>query len=554
MREASRSGSISDSNPGNGAINTPASEHESPMPPMADISPRSHGEKKTHIITAPGGSLSEPLLGDQGEPSSDHAIDIQGDATAQAFVTDIHARVKLPNKISWSHLPGAVFATATTAAGSFLYALGGKQLGIKYEVGGIGINIPQNIYYGLGTAEFFSESYKNFKNVWGRCLAATTLGVAATVPSAVASWKLSDGGWFGYVQTGLTFFGNLPNNIYGMYDAIKRPLDYKNDNPRVRAFLTEKYRQSLPEEYRNILSDADRSIVTTVASYALGFSLGTGLMAAQTGYMCSSSRFLAEVVKNEGAGVALGVLANSPTLLIAFLISGFDLAKDSVELTADIYRHLTGDKSVPLTEGDKKQYAAFATIFAGCAYMAYYSSATSQLLYDGNCPSFGNPLSAILRESSVDGAAVFNQIMTSKAFLKLLSHLKMAYDNNDESRSIYRVRMTDMYLKATGSREDLEEIARTHYPEQIAEWQKVAPVAPATEPAEKTSYFSSVSGFFSRKKPGTGAPPAPPTEVNTSNAAASFLNRFGYGKQAPKTDTTHGQAAPAVLTATALSM
>jgi hypothetical protein len=77
----------------------------------------------------------------------------------------------------------------------------------------------------------------------------------------------------------------------------------------------------------------------------------------------------------------------------------------------------------------------------------------------------------------------------------------MAYDTNrEESRNIYRIRMTDLFLKATGTRAELEDLASIYYPDQIAEWQKKAPVAPAAEPAQKTSYFSSVSSFFSCKK------------------------------------------------------
>jgi hypothetical protein len=306
MAHSHASGSISESTESNGVPHINTAEHAPASPPG----------RSTPVSNDSGSNtLHEPLL---NNPAPSHTIDIQGDQDTIDFVHALHERVKLPERLSWSDLPKAMFAGASAAAGSFLYAMGGKQLGTNYEAGGIGINIPQYVYYGTGAAEFFYDSYKNFKNVWGRCIAATTLGVAATVPSAIACYKFSDGGWFGYLQTGLTFFGNLPLNIYGMYDAIKRPLDYKNDNPRVRAFLIEKHRQSLPEEYRNILADADRSIVTTLAGYTLGLSLGTSLVAGQTGYMCSCSKFMGDLIKNEGAGVALGVLANSPTLLISF--------------------------------------------------------------------------------------------------------------------------------------------------------------------------------------------------------------------------------------------
>jgi hypothetical protein len=126
MREASRSGS----NPDNGVINTTVDEHESSTPLMANKSPS---------------SLNEPLLNDQTEPVPSHSIDIEGDITTVAFAADLYSRVKLPKKISRGHIPKAAFAVITTAAGSFLYAMGGKMLGIKYEVGGIGINIPQNL-------------------------------------------------------------------------------------------------------------------------------------------------------------------------------------------------------------------------------------------------------------------------------------------------------------------------------------------------------------------------------------------------------------------------
>jgi hypothetical protein len=515
---------------------TPHSETHSPASSHLRADATESKMLDTNPVMPPAtGTLDEALLGDQaGIP--EHTIEIIGDQKTEAFFSDLCKSAPLPKKINWGHAPAAAFATVTSAAASYLYALGGKKLGLEYVIGGVTINIPQNMLYGFGTADFIKNSYHNFKQVWGRCLTAIGLGVTATLPSAIASWRLSGGS---YISTGLTFIGNAPNNIYGMYDAIKRPLDYKDDNPKLRKFLLDEFRNSLPEEYRNILMD-ERATATIVAGNLLGLGLGTALVGAQTGYVCSASRFLGEIF-GEKAGIALGILTDSPTLLIAFLMSGFDLAKDGVNLTADVYRHFSGEKKIPITSGDKKYIAALATLIAAFSYFAYRSSGTSQTLYDNDCPDFGEIPSNILRHDIQEGCEFFNEVLMGKFLVQSLCYLKNAYATNEESKNIYRIRAIEQFL-LTASRADLEKIAMKHHADKADQWQ-MTPPAPA---AAKSSLCGSVASFFSCKK----KPPAAETktaetaaEVNANSKPAasssycgSFMSMFGYGKKAPVAD------------------
>jgi hypothetical protein len=457
------------------------------------------------------GSYREPLLAGGAAPS--HTIDIVGDAKTEAYVNRLMQEAPLPKKANWGHAPSAIFATLTTAAASYLYALGGSKLGTEYVVGGVGINIPQNMLYGFGTADFF-------KNVWGRCLTATGLGITATLPSSIAAWKLSNGSYF---TTGLTFIGNLPNNIYGMYDAVKRPLDYADDNPKLRKYLLDKFRNSLPEEQQSLLMD-ERATATVVAGNLLGVLMGTGLVGAQTGYVCSATEFMTKYF-GKSAGVALGILADSPCLLIAFLISGLDLGKSTVNLTADLYRHLSGEKKLELTRGDKNSIAALLGLVAACSWFAYRSSGTSQSLYDGSCPDFGDVGSNVLRHDIQEGSEIFNEILMGKFFVNTLGYLKTAYSNNDESRDIYRIRAIEQFL-LTASRADLEKIAMEHYPDELEQWK--------TKPAPKTSFCGSVAGFFCRKKTTPAEAPAEAQANVQANAAAPAAQPSGYFASARK--------------------
>ena len=479
--------------------------------------------------------LQEPLL--SGAPDS-HNINVVGDAKAEAYFNTLAQKAPLPQKINWGHAPSALFATLTTAAASYLYALGGSKLGTEYVVGGVGINIPQNMLYGFGTADFFKNSYHNFRNVWGRCITATGLGVTATLPSAIAAWKLSNGS---YLTTGLTFIGNLPNNIFGMYDSLKRPLDYYDDDPKLRKYLLDKFRASLPDEQKSLLMD-ERATATIVAGNLLGVALGSGLVGAQTGYVCSATEFMMKSF-GKNAGVALGILADAPCLLIAFLISGIDLGKDTANLTADLYRHLRGEKKMQLTDGDKKALRGLIGLVAACSWFAYRSSGTSQSLYDASCPDFGTVGSNILRHDIKEGSEIFNEILMGKFFVDTLGYLKTAYTTDDESRDIYRIRAIEKFL-LTASRVELEKIAMEHYPDKIDEWKS----------APKKSFCASVTGFFCRKKTATAAevPTQAETQANVETnvaeqptgyfASARKLFGFGYSNKPPVE-----QPAPAVI-------
>jgi hypothetical protein len=420
-------------------------------------------------------------LSDQPSPTSPEAksapdllLDIETVAQTKAFIEALLQHAPLAEKIGWKHLPAAAFTTFTCSAGSVLYALGGSKLGLKYTIGGVGVNIPQNALYGFGTWEFFSHFYANFKSAWKSCLSATALGVTATLPSTFATWKLSDQGAWGYVQTGLTFAGNLPGNIYGMYDAIKRPINKLADNPRLREFLLDEFRNSLPEEYHSLVGTSQRGTKATVASYSAGGLFGSALAASLTGYVCSSAAFASEYLGKVGGTIA-AVFTNSPTVLIAILVSGIDLAEDAIDLMIALYKHATGDEKLIVTAADKKYMAAYLVTVAGFTYLDVYSGGTSQTLFDSDCPSFGEVPSDILRRDVIQGTEMFNEILMAIAFYKGLNHLKQAYDTNPNHQKIERIRNVAAYLKK-GSIKELEAIAMTHFADRIAEWKKPEPV------------------------------------------------------------------------------
>jgi hypothetical protein len=190
--------------------------------------------------------------------------------------------------------------------------------------------------------------------------------------------------------------------------------------------------------------------------------------------VCSSAAFASEYLGKVGGTIA-AVFTNSPTVLIAILVSGIDLAEDAIDLMIALYKHATGDEKLIVTAADKKYMAAYLVTVAGFTYLDVYSGGTSQTLFDSDCPSFGEVPSDILRRDVIQGTEMFNEILMAIAFYKGLNHLKQAYDTNPNHQKIERIRNVAAYLKK-GSIKELEAIAMTHFADRIAEWKKPEPV------------------------------------------------------------------------------
>jgi hypothetical protein len=466
-----------------------------------------NAEPDLHDSPVDNNSLTEQLL---ASPVSDDDLrDIIDKDITENFKKALFDAAPLPQKLAWKQqVPATLFALGTTVAGSVLYYLGSLNLGPKYVWSSLVINAPQSALCAFGTADFLKNSFTNFKKVWGRFGTAAILGATTSLPSTFATFNLSqknnDPEWWQYTQAALTFVGGLSVNIYGMDDALKRPIAAYEDNPKLREFLAARFRESLPSQYQSMV-DNHRSTTAKVASYVLGSALGTAMTASLAGYVFLASDFLADHV-GKNAGLALGILANAPTAFIALLMNGYDLAKGGVNFTADIINHLTGKKKMVLTEADKKYCAALTAIVTGFSYAAYYSSGTSQTLYDDHSPlDVNGTLSQVLRQDVVSGTIAFNEIFLGNAAYLTLNFIKTLRATKEEDREIYAIRNV-ANLIYNGSIETLEEIARANYGDREAEWKKPEAAQATTAPK---SFFSSVTGFFSRKEQTAQLSPSP---------------------------------------------
>jgi hypothetical protein len=297
---------------------------------------------------------------------------------------------------------------------SILYILGGSKDGVQYVIGGVAVNLMQTFFFTKETISFFSKVHDQ------KQLAAISMFFAlfSTSVMAFATFQMSDSdAAIASLESAMVFAGNLPQNLYGMFESIKRILDSHRDNPAARDYLLEKLRIAVDREDSLKYSVPEaRGVINKTANQVVGFGIGVFLSLAQVGYIRSSVKFVTNHSGSEVAGLMLGLLTNLPTLCISMFISGKTLAASILNTGYDfskwIYRKATGQPVYIMTPREKFFLGSQIAVSSVFGAASHYSASTSTHLYNDNPPIPFIPttswLDAINRVAVNQGCQIFN--------------------------------------------------------------------------------------------------------------------------------------------------
>jgi hypothetical protein len=374
-----------------------------------------------------------------------------------------------------SHATAAIlFASACSAAGSFLYVDGGEKYGTLAVVGGVTVNLTQNMLYSICTYFFIQDALQNLKTSYGRLIPASAMALIATIPSTISTYDVSNGS---VLKALLNASGNLPNNVFGMYTSINRLIDAISDNTKGRLFLKSQLKNALSQSEVFLPElQSQRSLATNLFGKALGATIGTVVACAQTGYICGSSVYIEKWLDhNQAAGISLSFISMLPTLTIALLISGMDLGESAVNAVADAYHLMTGEKKLVLSTREKKFIAGLMLTIGVSTWLATYSSAVSKYLFDSKCdlePTFGHQANHFLRFMTDNGAILYNAIMSGISLKMMSDYFKKAYVKEDTvDKQNYKINAIESWIDKAPIQK-IEQINQTYFPEAEDEWKK----------------------------------------------------------------------------------
>ncbi len=327
----------------------------------------------------------------------------------------------------------SALALACALSASILYVLGGSKDGPLYVVGGVGVNLMQTFFFTKETISFFSKIHTQ------KQLAAISMFFAlfSTTVTAFATFQMSDNNAaLASIEALLVFAGNLPQNLYGMFESIKRVLDAHRDVPMAREHLL--------TELKNIVDGqpalqnsvpAPRGVINKMANTAVGYGVGVFLSLSQVGYIRSSVDFITTHTGNDIVGVVLGTLTNLPALCISMFISGQTLAEKIIDSTFDLgqwmLRKATG-QPVPVSTAREMIFfgakLGAGTIFAG---FAHFSASTSRHLYYDSpaIPFFPSTaeFDAIIKVAIDQGCQIFNGVVAIMGSDQNIDFINKAY-------------------------------------------------------------------------------------------------------------------------------
>jgi hypothetical protein len=326
-------------------------------------------------------------------------------------------------------------AVYCSLAASILYYLGSEDLGAEYVVGGISVNLLQTFFFTKETIQFFSKMKEQKK------LAAVSgvFGVFATCVTTIASYQLSvekKGAALALILSLLNASGNLPQNLYGMFSAIKRVLNHYDDSPEAREYMHAQLRKTLEEDNNlELLTPEDRPKIIAILNQILGGLVGIALTASQMGYIRSSVDEMTQITGSTPAGFVLGILTNLPGMGISLFVGGKSLAEKVIDPIYDAGHYLLKKVRNQVTLSPTTRDYVFGCIklitAGGIAGLAYFSSATSRKLYHTEpelpyLPS-DDVIDALISTDVDQGVDVFNGVMAFEAANQLLDYLYVRY-------------------------------------------------------------------------------------------------------------------------------
>lgn len=373
------------------------------------------------------------------------------------------------------HTLAAITAAICAIGASLPYIDGGATLGLPYIIGGVSVNGIQNLMYSGETYFFLKECFGNFRARYGIFFLSILIATLASLPPGISEYQVANNS---AIKMLLTFLGNYPSNIFGMFLAIIR-IDNARQDSFYRNLLLEQFKLSLkpyPEINSHFLSVSSPGL-DKVAKF-FGIATGLWLVLGMTGYTCSSADFNSLYIGN-AAGILFGVIMVIPNAAIGFVYAGLDFSKITINSLVELY------KQTSLLSPREKKYLLASTLLIGTTtYLSFYSSAVSIILYDQYCPKslFGNILNSILNEAVNYGMILFSIIMTGVSIKSGINYILHAYA---EGLDKVKYQLTNIEEWLHQERHDeIKKFALTHFTNECIEHQN----QPASQ--NRFSYFT----------------------------------------------------------------
>jgi hypothetical protein len=383
------------------------------------------------------------------------------------WFSDIYSMAELPTPYDYKSCRENLYtalALGCALCASILYVLGGSKDGAIYVVGGVAVNLMQTFFFTKETISFFSKIHSQ------KQLAAVSLFFAlfSTCVTAFATFQMSDNepAWAS-IESLLVFAGNLPQNLYGMFESIKRLLDSHRDNPMAREHLIKALSDIVDTEPTlKGTVPAPRGAIHKMANQAVGFGVGVFLSLSQVGYIRSSVDFITTHSGSNIAGLTLGLLTNLPGLCISMFISGKTLAEKVIDSTYDLgqwmLRKASGQPVPASTTRELVFFGAKLGVGAMFAGFANFSESTSKHLYydDPELPFIPSTaeFDAIIQVAVDQGCRIFNGVVAIMGSDQNIDYLNKAYVEKPSTDEV-RLKIKEM-VKVVNTSSDITSIVQ----------------------------------------------------------------------------------------------
>lgn len=368
--------------------------------------------------------------------------------TNNPFIAALAKEATPPKPLAFkmTHICAAIFGIACTATLAKFYIAGAKEDGLGYQIGGSVLNAIQNLFYGIGAFFFLTAASKPYNR--GNVGAGLVLAICATAANVLSSLKFArkeEDSSIPYLTGVGTFFMSL----YGMTETIKRLRNFRS-RPNGTCFINKEdseLRKAVIGEIRDSYKDIkDQAIQASIAGekirhwilraavMTIAMSLGLTLATGMFGYIFSSGVEAAAIYGGLPMGITAAFFGNMPSILIALLLTGYDLANSMVYKVTDA-----------LTDGINMtpravKFAAALVIAVGVFYkLSDKSDATARHLADGAPIDGFGLITDFVRFSMSEGTKKFNLIMTSLVAYLTLDYFNKAYDPSPENRTATHV-------------------------------------------------------------------------------------------------------------------
>lgn len=394
--------------------------------------------------------------------------------------TTFYKKLKKALTSNWA---AAIFSASCAGSLWLFYLSGGASAGLMFQIGGIIVNTVQNLLYGVESYFFFLNPGSAFNFGIG-----VTGGLIASGANAAAAATVSNNDLATILCTGV---GSAPLQIYGMASVIKGLREEKD--PVLRAQFVNKWQTAFATfeniaTHGNLLQTPNNSYGRTLASMALGVGvLGVTQAFGSAGYAWSAY-IAGKNLLNHTFGIIFTLFAMGPQTAVALLISGYQLGKSIIDMTADTIQFCRNKRedaygepldtiNYRITAYKAKvsgvQLLLNANMFFWGMFYSYASAAKQAELATPANPETGDkgnpdgmpempqPLEILKKFSVTVGTGIFNTVMSMKAVNAVCRLVSVAYESNQVQRGLYHLEYAAELL-ATGPVSKLREVGTRH--------------------------------------------------------------------------------------------